>query len=445
MIGIAAFLAGVALAPPPPPPLPPQPVATAKPEEARALETPTFASSAEDVALFVPRLVLTPPRLVLTMVFFPVQHGLRFLTRNLVASDSDPTNDDVGRSISVLPHVSFLSGFGATVGGSAAYSNLAGWDEQLALGAAFGGRYAHAIDLAFRTDRTAGSRLWLETGTRLDRRPQEIFRGFGDRSGDSESTRFREDRLIVRTHVGVTTGGPGGLVKAGVGVIAAHSSFGPKDDGSSDNPSIEAVHDTRALVGFDRGVTTVEPQVKLVVDTRDAAFATSSGAVLTAFAGGVPAVGPDDYAYGHFGIDATGTINLFAKTRVLMLRGLVESVDGASAKTPFSRLPTLGGSDRLRGYRADAYRDGKAALVSAEYRYPIHQSVAGALFVDAGHVSHGFDTLLSLSRWRAGVGAGVRVRTKQALLFAVDVAYGEAVQVFLTVLPRPGLPDEDKR
>lgn len=447
---IAALLTGIFMQAASPVPSPPPTLSAApKPEDARGWEQlpPTPAA---DVALFVPRLLLTPPRLALTLLFFPIQHGLRFVSRNVTASNSDPTNDDVGRSASVLPHFSFLSGFGATFGGSLAYSNLSGWGEHVALGAAFGGRYAHAVDLAFAAARTAGSRLWLETGTRHDRRSQEVFRGIegsGAATNSAATTRFREDRLTVRGHAGVTTGGRGGLVKTGVGAILSHSSFAGSSngEGAAGNASIRERYDTRSLVGFDRGVATIEPQAKLVVDTRETPHAASTGALVTAFAGAVPSIGRDDFAYGHFGLDANAIVDLYRGTRLLVLRGALESVVGADAKIPFSRLPALGGSDRLRGYRADIYRDRTTALVSAEYRYPIHEVVAGALFVDAGNASRGLDGLATSSRWRVGGGAGIRVHTKRSMFFALDVAYGEALQLFLTLFPRAGLPNEERQ
>ena len=404
--------------------------AETRPDDARGWETPP-GTPPEDAALFVPRVILTPPRLVLTAVFFPIQQGLRWMSRRLGGSDSSPpAHRDVG-ALAALPHLSYVSGFGATVGGAARYENIGGHGEEGALVARLGGIYAQYAQVSLRADRTAGSRLWLETVTRYEIRPQQLFAGIGD--GWSPASRFRERRLLTLGRAGITMGEPGRLVKAGATAIVDHARFGPKDDDYSSDPSIEAIYDTRALVGFTRGVSTVEAQANMIVDTRDTPVRTSSGVYVDTFVGGVPRL--DQYGYGHLGVDATGYIDLYRKTRVLVLRGAVESVWGNPADIPFPRLPSLGGPDRLRGYRLDRYRDENSVLASVEYRYPIHASVAGVVFADAGHVARDYASLTAVRRWRAGAGAGIRLRTSDALLLALDFAYGAGPELFLTVFP----------
>jgi hypothetical protein len=41
----------------------------------------------------------------------------------------------------------------------------------------------------------------------------------------------------------------------------------------------------------------------------------------------------------------------------------------------------------------------------------------------------------AVDRWRAGVGIGLRIRTKDAFLASLDLAYGDGVQLFFTVFP----------
>jgi hypothetical protein len=232
---------------------------------------------------------------------------------------------------------------------------------------------------------------------------------------------------------GVTVGEKGRLVRIGGSLVFERSSFGPKDDGYSSAPSIEAAYDTHRLVGFERGVRTVEAQANLVVDTRDEVAATSRGIRAAAFVGAVPVL--QGYGYAHVGADVTGTIDLYKGNRVLVLRGAFEGVHGPQGDVPFARLARLGGPDSLRGHRIDRYRDRDSALLSAEYRYPIHDIVAGALFVDAGHVAPDPASLTAVDRWRAGAGIGLRIRTKDAFLASLDLAYGDGVQLFFTVFP----------
>ena len=61
-----------------------------------------------------------------------------------------------------------------------------------------------------------------------------------------------------------------------------------------------------------------------------------------------------------------------------------------SAKTervPFFLLPTLGGNDTLRGFRAYRFRGPHSILLQGEYRWEIWSAFEAALFYDAGKVA----------------------------------------------------------
>jgi outer membrane translocation and assembly module TamA len=229
---------------------------------------------------------------------------------------------------------------------------------------------------------------------------------------------------------GYTFGQPGRQVQLGATALYNVRDFGAK--GKGDQPSTEQVYDTQTLVGFDRRVAVLETHLNLVVDTRDVKGATSSGFYLDAFAGRVPHVG--SYGFWHQGAEATAYIDLYHRTRVLVLRAVFEGVEGETEEIPFSELPRLGGANRLRGYALDRFRDEKAAVGTVEYRYPIHQYVAGALYVDTGKVAESYGDFID-SNWKVGVGGGFVVRSRESQLFAFDVAHGEGVQFHITTDP----------
>jgi hypothetical protein len=385
--------------------------------------------------LALPRLFLLLPNLALEVTFLPLRQGLRVVSRNVVSSDDNPTNDQLVPTLTLLPHFSYLTDFGATVGGAARLQHLAGRDEEAMLAAAYGGTYAPLVELSVVAERPGGGRAWLESRTRYERRPREVFSGTGDSAGafSAPQTRFAQRSLTVLERAGVSLGRAGRLLKLGGTTILERSSFGPKADGSGGEPSIETAYDTATLPGFARGFTTLELQGNVVVDTRDAPAATCRGLYAVGFAGGVPNF--TGYELGHAGLDLSAYIDLYKSTRVLVLRTAVEAVFGEDDRIPFTRLPRLGGPERLRGYVPGAYRDREAALVSAEYRYPIHNVVAGVLFVDTGRVAPDPASLIRLSRWRVGGGVGLRVRTRAASIAALDLALGSGVQLFLSIFP----------
>jgi len=92
----------------------------------------------------------------------------------------------------------------------------------------------------------------------------------------------------------------------------------------------------------------------------------------------------------------------------------------------------------LRGYVTDRFRDKLAAIGTVEYRYPIHELLAGALFVDAGRVGRNPKDLFgreALKRWKLDAGGGLLLHTRESMLLGLDVAYGDGLTVFFTTAP----------
>jgi hypothetical protein len=405
------------------------------------------------VGLLVPRAVLFPVRLVTQAVFFPVRHTVRFVQRHaLVERVVDLLYNDE-RTAAVVPTFQFISAYGPTIGVKAFHENLAGHRERGELLVQGGGLFNLVAEGSFSADRVGGSRLYVSSLVRYDTRPRLLFEGIGDELPESEGgrildpreasyrTRFSQDRLLIAEGAGYTMGQPGNLVKLGAAGIFNRRTFGPN---TTEETSIEQIYDTSKLVGFREGATTLELDATLSIDTRDSEGQPSKGMFVDAFAGGV--VPLQKYSYAHYGFEATGYIDLYRQTRVLVLRGGIEAVEGGDDDIPFAALPRLGGPTRLRGYRLDRFRDEKSALATVEYQYPIHEMIGGALFVDAGHVGKNYERLVDLPNWRLGVGAGLRVRTKEHSLFSLDFAYGnDGVLVFFTTTPLRAFSNRERQ
>jgi hypothetical protein len=403
----------------------------------------------EDVALAVPRAVLAVPRFALKLVFFPVREAIEFADRHALVEEVTDILYNDARNAAILPTLSVDSFFGPTVGVKAFHEDLAGHDEYASAEARFGGIYNLATQLMFRADNFGGSRLWLESTARFESEPALLFQGIGN--GDESATgtelgprdaqiatRFSQQRLLNLLRAGYSFGRPGELLQLGGTVRYSASDFAAKEKGRE--PSIEQVYDTERLIGFDGRVPVLETDLNLVVDLRDVAGATSSGGYLELFAGRAPKIGR--FGYWRHGAEVTGFIDLYRRTRVLVLRAMVEAVYGNEAEIPFSELPRLGGPNRLRGYPFGRFRDEKVALGTIEYRYPVHQLVAGKLYCDVGHVGQSYGDFLSRG-WKAGFGAGVLVRSRDHQLFTFDVAYGDGVQLHLTTEPLRAFSSKD--
>jgi Omp85 superfamily domain len=409
-------------------------------DQARGYEKPE-GTEPEDVALAVPRAILAIPRYTLKLLFWPVREGIEFVDRHaLVEKVTDVLYNDA-RTAAILPTFGVDSYFGPSFGAKAFHEDLAGHREYASVEARFGGQYKLATQLHFKANNFGGSQLWLESVTRYESEPGLLFQGIGHGDTSAEgpgldpraaavATRYSADRYLGLLRSGVTFGKPGEMLQLGATGIYNVRDFGEKHRGR--DPSIEQVYDTSRIVGFDERVATLETDLNLIIDLRDVAGATSRGAYLEVFGGYVPRIGK--YSFWHHGAELTGFIDLYKRTRVLVLRAFVEGVEGAEGDIPFSELPRLGGPNRLRGYRLDRFRDEKTAVGTIEYRYPVHQYLAGSLYVDVGRAERSYADFFD-SRWKSGFGGGLIVRSRDRQLFAFDIAYGDGVRFYLTTDP----------
>jgi hypothetical protein len=407
-----------------------------------------------DVALILPRLALTFPRYAVKLLFYPVEKTIELADRHAavaravgaigdalpVRRESDPlATGEEDSPAGVSPQVELDSFSGLSVGLKAFDEDLAGHDEYGSAEARIGGPYHVAAQLAFRASRFGGSRLWLESLARYESEPALLFQGIGRAGsptsgvglaprGGSVATRYAQERSLNVLRAGYTSGERGRLLQVGATALYSIRSVRP-----SEHPqSIETVYDTRELPGFGARVGTWETDLNLIFNTLEPPLLASSGVYIDAFMGRVPEL--TGFGYWHEGVDATLYVNLYRGDRVLVLRALVEGVEGGADEIPFADLPSIGGPHRLRGYARDRFRDTKAALGSVDYHYPIHQYVAGALFFEVGRVERELADFFD-RHWSSSFGAGFFIRSREKQLFSFHVAYGDNLQFYLTTDP----------
>lgn len=415
-------------------------------DEARGWETPPSSIEPEDAWLFLPRAVLFVPSWTLKAVFWPLQKAIRSTERHRVIERVRDVLYNDERTAGIVPVFSFLSSVGPSGGVKLFHDDLGGSGEQIALDASFGGRYTQAYQLTFDADRLLGSNFWLKSLTRFEIRPNMIFYGLGDAPerasgtdlGPREAavkTRYRQTRMLALAGGGYTLGRPGRMAKIGMTGILNRRDFeaARKGDVGKGEYDLAQVYDTSQIPGFDHGTRTLELNGNVVVDTRDNQGATSSGVYLEAFGGGL--VPQHQFGFAHYGAEVTGYINLYRHTRVLVLRMVHEGVVGDDDEIPFADLPRLGGPSRLRGFTLDRFRDKTTAVATVEYHYPIHEFIAGSLFIDAGRAAQNYKSLLDFGQWRLGGGGGIIIRSKTSVLFTLDVACGDGLNVYFTTDP----------
>ena len=96
--------------------------------------------------------------------------------------------------------------------------------------------------------------------------------------------------------------------------------------------------------------------------------------------------GSGDVRYLQYAAEFHRFFTLFYRDRILGIRVRLENAHalGEESLVPYSDMPTLGGGQRLRGYRRGFFRDQGSLLLSAEYRYPIWDTWNAFLFWEEG-------------------------------------------------------------
>lgn len=393
----------------------------------------------EDVALFVPRALLFVPKLVLTAVFWLPEQGLKLANQHhLVEKTERILYFDEAHTMGWMPKLSYQSGYGPTGGAKIFHNSLFGHNEAMSLSGSYGGRYTQAYRLDFNSDRTGGSRLWLDLQGRYESQPGLLFGGIGivanNASGSNVNPRdsnqltyLGEDRALGLIRAGYTAGDRPVLVKLGGSAILNHRKF---TGNSVDKRQLKSVYDTTLLPGFDDDVNTLELQANVIADLRQNGGLDTRGTYIEGFFGGVPEL--NRYAYLHYGFELVHTLDLYHATHLLRARAMLESVEGDLSRVPFTDLPRLGGVERLRGYREAQFRDAHASLAGIEYLYPIHQAVRGSLFVEAGYVAEHYGDLSKLDHWKVGYGGGLIIGSPKDVAVQFDVAYGDGLHFYLS-------------
>jgi outer membrane protein assembly factor BamA len=123
-------------------------------------------------------------------------------------------------------------------------------------------------------------------------------------------------------------------------------------------------------------------------------------------------------------LDVRQYVSFLAERRVLAARVRLSTTDAADGSAvPFFLLPSLGGHDSLRGFRAQRFRGPHAVLFQGEYRWEIWSGLEAALFYDAGKVTSRRSDL-NLRSLERDYGFGFRFNTDNGVIVRVDTAFG---------------------
>lgn len=175
--------------------------------------------------------------------------------------------------------------------------------------------------------------------------------------------------------------------------------------------------DAEGVSGVEGGYSS-GPQASAVWDTRDIASFPYRGAYLQgAVRTNARGLG-SDYEYAVRSLDLRA-YRAFGRRAPHVLAGRIQ-LQSAVGDVPFYELPTLGGSDLLRGIPSGRFRDRGLWATQAEYRTPFAGPVGFVAFGGIGEVFPELRALRGRPVWSAGAGMRLRIDAENRVNIRID-------------------------
>lgn len=280
-------------------------------------------------------------------------------------------------------------------------------------------RNYRALQVSGAVPALGGRPIGLSAGVRWFDYPQEDFFGLGRDSAVGDRVSFT---LRGRDTFAQVQGRRAGwfVARGRVGVQQFDVAAGR--DGRF--PSLEARFDDATAPGLGDAPTLRYIESSAGIDTRDQPGNTRGGGHYTFTVGAYRGGAGGAFDFNRTDVKLMQVFPIFDKKRGITLHALASRIDPVgAARVPFFLMPTVGGSDSLRGYRDFRFRDAAAVNLNAEYRWEAFSALDLALFVDAGDVGPTWRSIVG-ARLRSSWGLGFRFNTNRRVFLRIDVAGG---------------------
>jgi hypothetical protein len=127
--------------------------------------------------------------------------------------------------------------------------------------------------------------------------------------------------------------------------------------------------------------------------------------------------------FGRASLDVRRYQALGSSRHVLAVRGFASFANTDGIHVPYYLQDSLGGGSILRSYPEHRFSGDRLLAFSAEYRFQALSSLELAAFYDGGRAWSGFPELDS-GGFRSSAGLGVRLTTRDHVVFRLDAARG---------------------
>jgi hypothetical protein len=414
------------------------------PASGESYDGKTVESSPAKAALWVPRVLLFPFRLLFWALEPPSRLGVEFEQEHHLYGHlySALTSDD--GQIGIRPTFHWVNSFRPSFGAHVFDDKLLGPGTRSDFDI-LGGVDVFRAAVHLRPTHL-GRPVQGYFDTLFDRRNDWLFTGIGSHAPlpPNSSARYLQDRFDLGMRLDLR---PTPVLAFTFGGYFGWRHF---DNGEaySGDPPISQVYCRRfngecipntvsdiQVPGFNQGTQFLRTSAGVHLDLRDDLIRPTVGALIDAEADYSHGIGDDESNYFRLRGAAAFSINLWRHRYVLIFRGVTELVLPVESFVPFSELATLGGPEDLRGFRVQEFRDFSSLLGTAEYRFPLLAWVDTSIFADYGGVFGEKYQGFGASRMQPDVGFGFRLHTRDRFYIKLQFAYGfdgGGWQIYLT-------------
>jgi hypothetical protein len=270
----------------------------------------------------------------------------------------------------------------------------------------------------FQLPVTPGGRVLAQVVGRFQDYPREDFFGLGPDSARADFSDFRLRGPTIGARADAMVAGPLS-VGGGVDYLAPRVSDG-KDPGV---PSTSTIFDATSAPGLGDDTDFVRTYGLVDVDYRQPRNARRGGWYHAEFSHFADR-DLDRYSFNRVDVDLRQFVSVLSERRVFTARAYVSTSTASDGQTvPFYLMPTLGGNETLRGFRAYRFRGPHAMLLQGEYRFEVWSGLDAALFYDAGKVALRRRDL-DFKDLESNYGFGFRFNTDDGTILRIDTALG---------------------
>ncbi len=261
--------------------------------------------------------------------------------------------------------------------------------------------------------------------------PQEDFFGIGPDSKEENRTDYKLEDMSYDAVAGWQINR---WLGAGIRVGFLQVNIDPGTDERF--PNTQDLFSDESAPGLVQQPDFLDVSGAVMLDYRDRPGNPHKGGMIGVYLSRLDQTSGSTYEFNRLAVDVRQFIPLFSDQRTLALQlyGSADSPD-AGSQVPFYLMPTLGGSETLRGFREFRFRDKRILYFSSEYRWDASPAIELAGFYDTGKV-FGQRSDFVFEHLEKSFGGGIRLKTPKGIIMRIDVGRSrEGTRVFFKFSP----------